>query len=167
MGDLDLDGLPLLLVASVVVVWLGLDGAAGLTFCLRWSTTAGACALGGWELAGWGTLAAGAVDVGAVEVGALGVVAGAVEVSVGVVVGAGVVDVVVDDGFVSVSWEEPPDSAAGAEPSGETGVPVPASAPLASGPPRPAAVNPPPARAESIARRARLRARFKGDIRGS
>jgi hypothetical protein len=37
-----------------------------------------------------------------VDVGALGVGAGAVEVSVGVVVGAGVVDVVVD-GFVSVS----------------------------------------------------------------
>lgn len=102
LGDFDLEDLPLAPVVSIVVVWLGLVGAAGLAFCLRWSTTAGAGAPDGWELAGCGTLAAGPVVVGVVDVGALGVVAGAVEVSVGVVVGAGVVDVVVE-GFVSVS----------------------------------------------------------------
>jgi hypothetical protein len=92
---------------------------------------------------------------------------GAVEVSVGVVVGAGVVEVVVEDVPVSVSWVELPASAAGEEPSGETGGPLPvdASAPLANGPAKPAAVKPPPARAERTARTARRRARFKGCMR--
>jgi hypothetical protein len=113
-----------------------------------------------------------AVDVGAGVVDVPVVVVlefAAVVVSVGVVVGAGVVVVVVEDVPVSVSWVEPPASAADEAPSGDTGVPLPvdASAPLANGPAKPAAVNPPPARAERTARTARLRALFRGCIRGS
>jgi len=114
-----------------------------------------------------GAVAVGAVLVGAVLVGAAGVVA-AVVVSAGVVLTGGVVEVVVEDWPASGCWEAPaPASEAVAEePSVGTGVAlaVAPSAPPASGPPRPAAVNPPPASAESIARRARRRALFRGGI---
>jgi hypothetical protein len=108
--------------------------------------------------------ACGALDVGTAELGA-------VEVSVDVVLAAGVVEVLLDGSLDVVVWEPAPDSAAAAseEPSLGSGAPVVPVAPNAapaSGPPRPAAVNPPPARADIIARRALRRARFKGGIRG-
>ncbi len=131
---------------ALAAVWvvLAADGSArlratlGVAFCLRWSTTTGAGG-GGVAAVGAVVLGAGAVVAGAVLVGV--VLAGCVDVDSGVVV-------VGDAGCVVVP------SAAGV-------VPVCVSAPtatLTSGPPRLAAVNPPPASADSTVRSARRRA---------
>ncbi len=95
----------------------------------------------------------------------MGVVPVVPVVSAGVLV-AGVVEAVLDGWLVPASWAlalGAGATAGGEEASGDTGVFAP-SAPLARGPPRPAAVSPPPATAESNARHARLRA-LRGDMR--
>jgi hypothetical protein len=140
---------------------------------LRLSTTVGASAAGvAWVLAA-GVVAAGVVAVlGCVVVAVL--VVGVVSVvcvevvevvvvgvvSVVVVVVVGVVEVVVVDWPDPVSWAVVPVS--------EAEEPFEGLAPragTASDPLSPAAVNPPPASAESSARSARRRALFTGGIR--
>jgi len=127
-------------------VTLELAWVPAVAFCLRWRTTLGASAATGDE---------GALSCGVVEV-SVGVI---VVVEVELVddeslllasgLGAAEVDVVV--GVVE-------------EPVVLAGVLV-ARAPPASGPPRPAMVNPPPARAQSTACRIRRRALISGGMR--
>jgi hypothetical protein len=141
---------------ALVLVVLGLAFAPVVGFWRRWSTTLGASAAGAvtGAVLGWGTVA---VLVGVVAV-------------LGGVLAAGVVDVVVEGcGVVAPASGAPAPGVVTCvvEPSVETGgiagvlAPI---APLARGPPKPAAVSPPPATAESIARHARRRA-LRGDMR--
>jgi hypothetical protein len=137
------------------------------------STLAGAGALGRGVVVGAGGVVVVAGVLGAVLVGGLALEAvvvggagvGVLEVSVGVVDGGGVVLVVSD----CVLPASPSTELLGAS---ALGVPVVVvvvapSAEPASGPPRPAAVSPLPARAEMIARTARWRARFRVGIGGN
>jgi hypothetical protein len=164
-------GLPALVLVLVWVV-LGCAGVPELACCLRLSTTRGASAAGVGALSV--LVGAGAPVVCVLGAVLVGVVLGAgvvsvvvVVVSLEVVVGAGVVVVV-----PVVCW--PPSASVGAPVSAELVVVVPLlgwtlppSAGLASGPPRPAAVSPPPASADRIARTARWRARLSVGIRES
>jgi hypothetical protein len=133
----------------------GLAGALAVDFCLCWTTTVGASVAGaGVVLGGVVVLVAGAVAVEVVSAGVL-------------VVGAGVVLVVVvgDEGLASElagpAAGEPLFEAAGVVPC-----PPAPRASAASGPLSPAAVNPPPATAEIIARAARRRALICCGTRG-
>jgi pyruvate/2-oxoglutarate dehydrogenase complex dihydrolipoamide acyltransferase (E2) component len=100
-------------------------------------------------------LVAGAPLAGAVAVGVLVVVAGVVVVPVGAVLVVVVCVGASDAGVVDV-----PDG--GADPLDGSA----AKAPPTSGPPSPAAVNPPPASAETNARRTQKRAPFTPDMLG-
>jgi hypothetical protein len=151
------DALPFFFSApsAVLLVALGLAFAPVVAFWRRWSTT-------------FGPSAGGEASDGALGCGTVAVLVGAIAVP-GAVVVAGVVDVVVESwGVVAPASGVP---AAGVvawmvvEPSVDTGGSAgAATATPAREPPKPAAVRPPPATAESIARQAQRRA-LTGDIR--
>jgi hypothetical protein len=150
------DALPFFYSApSAVLVAFALAFAPVVAFWRRWSTT-------------FGPSAGGEATEGALGCGTMAVLVGAVAV-LGAVVVMGVVDVVVDGwGVVAAASGV---AAAGVvawtvvEPSVDTGGSAgAATATPAREPPKPAAVRPPPATAESIARQAQRRA-LTGDIR--